>query len=176
MKTAVVYRSKTGFTKKYAHWIAAELDADLFRGSAVGVETLADYDIIIYGGGLYAGGIDGVKLITKNLGRLPAQKIVVFATGATPQREETTGKLERQNFTPEQLERVRFFYLRGGFDYSKLSPINKVIMNLLRWSLKRKKQLTADERGMLAAYDTPVDFTRKEKIQDLVSYCRETDN
>ena len=176
MKAVVVYRSKTGFTKKYAQWIATELDADLFRESAVGVKTLADYDLIIYGGGLYAGGIDGVKLITKNLGRLSAKKIVVFATGATPQREETVCELEKQNFTPEQLERIRFFYLRGGFDYSKLSPFNKVMMNLLRWSLQHKQQLTADEQGMLAAYDTPMDCTRKEKIQELVSYCKETDS
>jgi len=46
-------------------------------------------------------------------------------------------------------------------------------MNLLKWSLKRKPQLTADERGMLAAYDTPLDFTHEEKIKDLVSYCRQ---
>ena len=173
MKTAVVYRSKTGFTKKYAQWIAAELAADLFEDSKIGAKRLADYDTIIYGGGLYAGGISGVKLITKNLQQLKAEKIVVFATGATPERAETTEELRKQNFTPGQLERIRFFYLRGGFDYNKLSPLNKLLMNLLKWSLKRKPQLTADERGMLAAYDTPLDFTREEKISDLVSYCRQ---
>ncbi|GEA31640.1 flavodoxin [Clostridium beijerinckii] len=28
MKTVVIYKSKTGFTKKYAKWIAEELSAD----------------------------------------------------------------------------------------------------------------------------------------------------
>jgi len=34
----------------------------------------------------------------------------------------------------------------------------------------QKKALTRDEKGMLAAYDKPVDFTKKEYIADIVSY------
>ncbi|MFT5873622.1 MAG: hypothetical protein ACI8WT_002569 [Clostridium sp.] len=49
--------------------------------SKVNTNTLADYDTLIYGGGLYAVGINGVKLITKNLDKLKDKKVVVFATG-----------------------------------------------------------------------------------------------
>lgn len=31
MKIVVVYKSISGFTKKYAEWIAEELEADLLR-------------------------------------------------------------------------------------------------------------------------------------------------
>lgn len=34
---------------------------------------------------------------------------------------------------------------------------------------KRGKPLTRDEKGMLAAYDKSVDFTKKEYIVDIVS-------
>ncbi len=34
MKTAVIYRSKSGFVKKYAEWIAEETGADLFDGAS----------------------------------------------------------------------------------------------------------------------------------------------
>ena len=30
MKTLVIYTSQTGFTKRYAKWIAERMDADLF--------------------------------------------------------------------------------------------------------------------------------------------------
>ena len=30
MKTLVVYTSQTGFTKRYAQWIAERMEADLF--------------------------------------------------------------------------------------------------------------------------------------------------
>mgnify|MGYP000992876959 CR=1 FL=1 len=77
-KTLVVYKSKSGFTKKYAEWISRQLKAEIREASKVTVETLFDYDTIIYGGGLYAGGISGVKLITKNFKRLKGKKIAVF--------------------------------------------------------------------------------------------------
>lgn len=156
--------------KKYAEWIATELAADLFEAANISVDKLTAYDNIIYGGGLYIAGINGVKLITKNLDRLSGKKIAVFATGATPEREETIDEVKNKNFTPEQQKQIRFFYLRGGFDFQKLQPADKVLMTLLRWKLRRRKTPTADERGMLAAYARPVDFTSKKNIHALISY------
>jgi menaquinone-dependent protoporphyrinogen IX oxidase len=172
MKTIVVYKSKSGFAKKYAEWIAEELSAGLIEASKVTVESLSAYDTVIYGGGLYVGGINGVKLITQNLDKLKGKKVVVFASGASPAREEAINEVRNKNFTPEQQQRIRFFYLRGGFDYSKLQPLDKVLMILLKLKIKRKRktELNSDERGMLAAYDQPADFTRKKNIDELISY------
>ncbi|NLE01149.1 MAG: flavodoxin, partial [Fibrobacter sp.] len=52
-KIIVVYKSKYGTTKRYAEWIAEEVKADLFEQSAVSVEDLLKYDIIVYGGSLH---------------------------------------------------------------------------------------------------------------------------
>jgi menaquinone-dependent protoporphyrinogen IX oxidase len=172
MKTIVVYRSKSGFVKKYAEWIAAELSADLLEASRVTIHQLMAYDTVIYGGGLYAVGINGVKLITQNLDKLNGKKVIVFASGATPPREEALTEVRNKNFSPEELKRIRFFYFRGGFDYHKLKPVDKMLMNLLKWILKRKKNLTADERGMLEVYDHPADFTQKKNIDELIQYVR----
>jgi hypothetical protein len=60
--------------------------------------------------------------------------------------------------------------MRGGFDYDKLQPVDKVLMKMMKFMLKKKKEMTADERGMLNAYDTPVDFTRKKNIEELIAY------
>lgn len=173
MKTIVIYKSKSGFVKRYAEWIAAELGADLFEASKVTIGKLAAYDTVIYGGGLYISGINGVKFITRNLDKLNGKKVVVFATGATPSREADLQEVRTKNFTAEELQKIKFFYLRGGFDFNKLSIIDKVLMTLLKFKLKRKKQPTADERGMLAAYGQPVDFTRKKNIDELIAYVRD---
>jgi len=174
MKTVVVYRSKSGSVKKYAAWIAEELQADIFDAAQVTVESLQPYDTVIYGGGLYAVGINGVKFITENLDRLTGKKTVVFATGASPAREDAINEVRDNNFTSEQQKQIRFFYLRGGFDYSKLKPLDKVLMTLLkwkiRWKIKTKKELVPDEKGMLAAYAKPADFTRKRNIDELIAY------
>lgn len=175
MKSIVVYKSKTGYTKKCAEWIAEELSSDIYDVSQATVDTLKAYDTIIYGGSLHAVGINGVKLITKNLDKLKDKKIIVFATGASPSRQEAIDEVRDNNFTPEQQKYIKFFYLRGGFDYSKLPPFDKFLMILLKWKLKNKKKregkLTPDERGMLATYDKPVDFTRKENINEIIAYA-----
>lgn len=170
MKAIVIYKSKTGFAKKYAEWIAEELSADIFDVSKVNINILESYDVVIYGGSLYAVGINGIQWITKNLGKLKDKKVIVFATGASPGREEVIEEIKNKNFTLEQQERIQFFYFRGGFDYSKLKPFDKMLMTLLKWRLKRKKELTPDEKGMLAIYNKPVDFTRKKNIEELIDY------
>lgn len=174
MKTIVVYKSKSGFVKKYATWIAEELSADLSPYSEVTIKELQSYDTIIYGGGLYAVGINGIKLITKNLYRLEGKRIIVFASGATPPREDAIEQVKNNNFTVEQQERIQFFYLRGGFDYNKLKLIDKLLMKLLKRKLEKKSKLTLDEKGMLAAYNTPVDFTMKKNIEGIISYLHKS--
>ena len=172
MKTVVIYKSKTGFVKKYAEWIAEELGADIFEVSKVNLGMLAKYDTVIYGGSLHAVGIIGVKFITKNIDKLMGKRLVVFASGASPSSEEVVNEVITRNFTPDQQKHIRFFYLRGGFNYNKLPPFEKVLMTLLKWKIKAKKKekLTSDEIGMLEAYDKPVDFTRKSNIEGIVSY------
>ena len=63
-KTIVAYRSKTGYTQKYARRLAEELGCDCIENPSL--STLLAYDTILYGGGLYIGKINGIGLVTKN--------------------------------------------------------------------------------------------------------------
>jgi flavodoxin len=85
-KVAVVYRSKSGYTEKYAKWIAKAVGADLMKGEKTKVDDLLKYDTIVYGGGLYAVGINGLKLITDHFDQLKDKKLIVFGLGASPVR------------------------------------------------------------------------------------------
>ncbi len=170
MKTVVVYKSMSGFTKKYAEWIAQELSADLSEAKKIDNDKLQKYDTIIYGGSLHAGGISGVNLIKKNLKRLKGKNIIIFTTGASPSKESTVSEIRERNFSVD--EQIRFYYFRGGFDFNKLDLMNKVLMTLFKWVIQLKRDKTADEKGMLASYSKPVDFTRKENIRELLEYVR----
>lgn len=174
MSTIVVYKSKTGFVRNYAEWIAEELSADIFEVSKVNFNMLTKYDTLIYGGSLHAVGINGVKFITKNFDKLKDKKLVIFASGASPSSEKVINGVVTNNFNSDQQKCIKFFYLRGGFNYNKLSTSDKVLMTLLNWKIKikkkQKKDLTPDEIGMLAAFDKPADFTRKKNINEIVIY------
>jgi len=172
----VVYRSKSGFTKRYAQWISEELKCDLLQGKKVSVADLQKYDIILYGGGLYAIGLNGIKLITKNFNELKNKKLFVFGVGATPVRSETTQEVMNANIPSQQQGKIEFFYLRGGFDYKKLSPMNKLLMYLLKIKLKKAKDPDADSRGMLASYTHPVDFVKRKNIEQIINRIRSVSN
>jgi len=168
MKTVVVYKSLTGFTKKYAEWIAQELKADLLVTKEI--KLLLKYDVIIYGGSLHAVGISGINLIKNNLKKLKDKNLVIFTTGASPVKQSTITDVKNNNFSEEEQKQIKFYLFRGGFDFNKLSFKYKIIMTLFKWKIQLTKNKTPEEKGMLAAYLKPVDFTNKEKIKELLEY------
>ena len=172
MKTIVVYKSISGFTQKYAEWIAEELEADLFRIEKIDIDLLLKYDLIIYGGSLHAVGISGVKIIKNNLSKLRNKNIIIFTTGASLPNESIVSEVKDSNFSVEEQKQIQFYYFRGGFDFNKLNLINKILMTLLKWKIKLKRDKAPDEKGMLAAYSRPMDFTKKENIKGLLEFVR----
>lgn len=61
MKYLVICDSQYGFTEQYARWIAEELGCPCVARKDVKPEQLQKYDGLIYGGGLYAGGVSGLN-------------------------------------------------------------------------------------------------------------------
>jgi flavodoxin len=171
-KSLVIYKSLSGFTKKYAEWIAQELQADLYDVKDFDPAKLGDYDIIVFGGSLHAVGISGVGIIKNNLQQLSGKKVIVFGVGASPPRENVLDEVKNKNFTVEQQQTIKFFYLRGGFDFEKLDLPNKFLMSLMKLKIQMKKNRSSDEIGLLAAYSKPMDCTRKENIKPLVAYAQ----
>lgn len=170
MKTIVVYKSKTGYTKKYAEWIAEELNCDIKENASLG--DIIGYDMIILGGGVYAGGLNGLKLITKNLDKLSDKKLILFAVGANPGRDKDTIPYWNKLLSEEQQKSIGHFFLRGGFDFSKLKGADKLMMSMIKKHLQKIDDPSDDDKGMLDAYDTPVDFTDKANIKELLEYAK----
>jgi menaquinone-dependent protoporphyrinogen IX oxidase len=167
-KTVVVYRSKAGFAKSYAVMLAERLNCTLLEGSKVTTNDLLGYDTIIYGAGLYAVGISGIKLITKNYEQLKGKRLIVFAVGASPAKEDIPKELIKANFPPEQQEHIELYYLRGGFDYNRLPPFYKFLMTLRKIQLKSIKNPDSDTKGMLASYTHPLDFTNVKNLEPIM--------
>jgi len=138
-KVVVIYKSKYGSAQRYAQWIADEVKADLFERSKITLNDILKYDTIVYGGSLYAAGILGISLIKKNFDKLKDKKVIVFSVGASPAHPEAINDIINNNFTEEMKGKVHFFHLRGGFNYKKLNPIDKILMYLLKKKIEHKK-------------------------------------
>lgn len=63
MKILLIYKSKTGFTEKYAKWISKEIECDVVNISNIQNVNFKNYDIVIYGSRIQAGRIDGLERI-----------------------------------------------------------------------------------------------------------------
>jgi len=169
-KIAVVYKSKYGKTKRYAEWIAEALNAPLFENANIKPHQLGNYDVVVYGGGLYAGGINGVKLVAQN----PCKPLILFTVGvADPKDTDYTPILEKA-FTPEQLAKTKVFHLRGGIDYSRLSLVHKAMMAAMKKVIEKNPlaERESDDVGILETYGKDVDFSDKATIEPLVEYAR----
>lgn len=174
--TVVVYESKYGSTKRYAQWIAEETKADLVKRSEMSVDSLMEYDTIIYGGGLYASGIIGSSIISKNYERIKDKRIIVFTVGlASTDEEEVFTPIIEKNFSKDMLEKIKFFHLRGAIDYKKLGLIHKSMMAMLKTMICKKdeNELSNDDKELLATYGSKVDFVDKNTIVPLLSFLKD---
>jgi menaquinone-dependent protoporphyrinogen IX oxidase len=169
----VIYKSKTGFAKKYAQWISEALHCDIKENKKLSLQDILPYDTIIYGGGIYALNIDGIGLIKNNLDALKNKMLIVFATGATPPREKDLKKIWESNFNEDQIQKIRTYYFRGGFNFSKLNLGLKIVMSMMKAKLKMKKEPTQEEKDFIEAFDKPVDFSDKNNIIPIIKLMEE---
>ncbi len=179
MKNAVVvYSSKYGSTKKYAEWIASDLSCELFEKKDITAKKLKQYDTIIYGGGLYAGGVNGIQLITKAFDQIKDKNLVVYTCGLAdlqdPNNVQSIRKSLNKVFTQEMQDNIQVFHLRGAIDYSKLSTVHKIMMGTLHKMLLKKDAAarTNEDNQFLETYGKSVDFTDKQSLSPLLYHVK----
>jgi len=174
MNTIIIYASKTGFTKQYATWLSEELHATMLDYHQVSREQIQNADCVIFGGSLYAIGIEGVQVIQNYWDLIKEKKLIIYATGASPWSVKVVEDIVSSNFSVEERAHLSFYYLRGGFNYKKLPFLDKVKMRLLmmKISMKKKSKRNADEIGMLAIFKRGMDYTKKSYLQPILEEVR----
>ena len=174
MNTVVVYKSKYGSTKKYAEWIAEELNSYIFDMKNITVDFLLKYDVIIYGGGLYAEIINGLYIITKNFDKFKDKKIVVFTTGITPLdvRDYYDKLVYEKNFKTEETRKIKVFNFLGKMILEELSPVHRTAIKGLKKIMSLKENPTDMEKLLIKLCDANGDFSDKEAIFELIKYVK----
>ncbi|WP_455537933.1 flavodoxin domain-containing protein [Terrisporobacter sp.] len=170
MKSIVVYESRYGSTERYANWIGQELKCKVCKISDIGLEELLSYDNIVFGGWLHAGNIKGLKNISDNIEKFKNnnKNLIVFYVGLSILDERAYKEIYEKNF--KDMDGIKTFYVRGAFNFQKLNFGDKMMMKAFKLVLKKQKEEEMDDntRGMLQAYDTPVDFVCKDAINPII--------
>ena len=178
MKTAVIYQSHYGSTETYARWLAEDLGAGLFQADRVKQADLQQYDTIVYGGGLYAGGVNGIALLTKYLDTFRDKALYLFTVGVSDITDQDNIKAIRggleQKLPPALWEKVHIYHLRGGILYSKMSFLHRMMINMMIKALRQnpENERSSYERDILQSADHDTDFTDRAALAPLVADIR----
>lgn len=121
MKTAVIYRSMTGHSKKIANKIAAELGI-----SAISIKDnpkLADIDLLFIVGGIYGGAsLPDMLEYIKSLNNTQVRKAALITSSTS----DKTGQDEvRKILTSGGIEVIDEYRCYGNFLFTKLGHPNK---------------------------------------------------
>ena len=123
MKILVTYKSKTGFTKKYAEWIAEELGCEAKDIKTITPKNVAEYDLVIHGGWILGGIINGYSKINS----FNPKRLIVFGVGFTPKAEVDLKKMAEEN----KLGDTPLYYFEGGTNPPKMGFIGRKVVEMV---------------------------------------------
>lgn len=173
MKTIVIYNSQTGFTKRYAEWIAEETGADCLALSSAKKMDLAAYEAIIFGGWACAGGISKIGWFKGNTDKWADKKLIAFCVGASPIDNPEIDIALKRNFNESEQEKIKTFYCPGGFNYEKMPLPSKLMMKMFIKTLKAKKDKTEAEQRMIKMISSSYDISDKKYIEPILQYLHQ---
>ena len=148
----IVYGSCYGTTKKYAEELSKKtgIEAKPYED----IRDINSFDTIIYMGGLYAGGVCGMKKTMKKLGSI----------------SERIKDRMRTQLSKEVFEKAYIYHLRGGIDYSILGFKHKTMMSMLYKKIKSmpEEEKNAEIQAMIETYDKQVDFVDFSSLEPII--------
>ena len=174
-KQLIVYGSRYGSTKRYAERLAemtGMLVVEYTKAKDVG-----DYDRVVYMGGIFAGGVLGLKKTAAKMN--PRQELVIATVGVTDPQESAYFESIRQAIKaqlPDGLYNEEMvFHLRGAIDYGHLSFGHNLMMKMFHSMMLKKPEAerTADAKAMLETYGKQVDFVDFNALQPIADLLKE---
>ena len=173
MKVLVVYTSQTGFTKRYAEWIAEKTGADILdlKDARKKKDSFYDeYQAIVYGGWIMAGNTVKVKWFLNKAASWTGKKLAVFCMGGSPNDNPDIEVTLHNMLSDDQRKIIRAFYCQGGFNYEKMNGPSRLAMKMFVSALKKKKDQTEEEKIMAEMIATSYDISDEKYIEPIIEY------
>lgn len=173
MRTLVLYFSKTGNTKKYAEEIAMATHADLLSAPKFKPKMIKDYDTIVFGGWVMANKIQGLDEFLRYYEDMKDKNIIIFSVGMSIVSPEMRKELISTNIL--DLYHVRYYQLRGSFDFNKLGFVHRMLMNRTIAIMQAKENPDASQAAIAQLRDTPIIVHDQPGIDKIVSVIHKLD-
>ncbi|WP_026650887.1 flavodoxin domain-containing protein [Butyrivibrio proteoclasticus] len=175
MKTLIIYTSQTGFTKRYAEWLADRVGGDLLDLKDAQKKSdsfFDDYDAICYGGWAMAEKISKIKWFLDKAPSWENKRLAAFCVGGTPNGEPQVDSLLQNALTDQQREQIKLFYCQGGMNYEKMSAPTRIAMKMFVSALRNKKDATEEQKKMFDRMASSYDISDVKYIEPIAAYLR----
>ena len=160
----IVYKSDSGFTKRYAEMFADKVGMECHSLHMARIKVSKRSDII-YFGRVIQGEIDDLKKARKRY-----NVIAVCPVGLKLPTDAVKSELEEKNGIGED---CKMFYLRGGFDPEQNLGLEKTLINLIVSDLEGREELDAVDSQYLNDLKNGADYVREMNLQQLSLWYEE---
>ena len=166
----IIYGSEYGSTKRYAERLSEITGIEAVNYKEA--KNIGDYKRVVYLGGLFAGGVMGLK---KTVSKMTSQQELVLATVGMTDPNETTyfegiRKALKAQLQASFYDENKIFHLRGAIDYSQLGFKHRIMMKMFHSMMLKKpeSELIADAKAMLETYGKQVDFVDYDGLKPII--------
>ncbi len=175
MKTLIIYTSQTGFTKKYAEWLAQKTGGDMLELKEAQKKDdafFAGYEAIVYGGWVMAASVVKVKWFLNKAASWKDKKLAIYCVGGSPNDNPDVEVMLDKLLDQEQREYIKAFYCQGGFNYERMNAPSRLAMKMFVSALKKKKDPTEEEKIMTQMVATSYDISDEKYLEPIVDYLK----
>lgn len=157
---AIIYTSKTGFTRQYAQMLGRKLDLPVYplEDAAAGVPQGSP---VVYLGWVHASHVKGFSRARKCFTLCAVCAVGLCDTGTM------LAEVRKATAIPAE---IPLFTLQGGFDRGKLKGMDKLLINMLVKGLSSQTARSEQDERMLSLLQQDGSYVREENLADILAW------
>ncbi len=167
MRTLIIYYSKTGNAEKYAQDIGKAVNADVIPFKKYKVKMAKDYDTIVFGSRVIGSRIQKIDEFLRDYEEIEDKNVIIFSTGMSIVSKEARLNLISANLL--DMYHIRYYQLRGSFDYQKLGGLEKFMFSNSLRMIAHDPNSTADQKMLLEIKDRPIEFYDQAGVEKIIT-------
>ena len=158
--TAIVYTSKTGFTKQYAQLLGKKLSLPVYPLEDA-LYGLGQGSPILYLGWIHASTVQGYRKAARRFHVCAVCGVGLCDTGALVDQVRKTTAVPAA---------VPLFTLQGGFQREKLKGMDKILISMLTKGLSSKEKRTEEEERMLTLLQQDGNYVCAQNLSAVLNW------
>ncbi len=159
MIKAIIYKSKTGHTKKYAEMLGEKLNMPFYEIKEAEKELNRNDEII------YLGWVCATRIVGSNKVLKKYKVNCCGAVGAYPKTDENVQNIKNANNI-----KIPLFYMQGGIDYTKLNKIYKKLLQTIGKTIQNSSDNV--DKEIVEMFEKGKSFVCEENLKEIEEYLK----